>query len=461
MGMRSVYRSVAIALISATGLTVGAGCGGDDPVVPVRSYLDGQVTVRAEVDSIPDYRDFEILVAAADGSGDTLGYAVTDSTGAFRMSILAAERGVYPLVVSRRGAVVADGQIVVADGDSATMRLRVPVASRMIVIRSPENAAWLAYRNTKALHNRDFLELLQSGRITSDTHAGMFRRTADMYWNLRTQFAGTIGADVAAAESILLMEGIDDSLVVRRAQIIAGDRAGFEDVARAARRAQARLGGLESAIALLDSFKTALPKGSDLEAALESEVVMALVDSGEVDRAVGRARALSRTYPKSAWADWAKDAVYEMENLMPGMPAPTFQARTWDGDEFSFTAIDNETTPLLLEFFGPTDESFRRELAARDTLIAVLARMRVATVAISVETDSTLNEAFFESRDQSHFQLALPAGHDDPIARLYNVRVLPKRVLILNGNIVGKYVGPGSIRTIINDAEAVVSEPPA
>ncbi len=460
--MLSAYRSVAIALVLTTGLTaVIAGCGGNDQAVSVRSFLEGRVTVRAEVDSIPDYRDFEILVAAADGSGDTLGCALTDSTGTFRMPIVTAERGVYRLVVTRRGAVLADGQIVVADGDSATMSLRVPVASRMIVIRSPENAAWLAYRNTKALHNRDLLQLLQSGQISADQHAGMFRRTADMYWNLRTQFTGTIGADIAAAESILLMEGIDDSLVVRRAQVVAGDRAGFEDVARAARRAQARLGGLESAIALLDSFKTAVPKGSDLGAAIESEVVMALVDSGEVDRAGGRARALGRNYRESPWADWAKDAVYETENLMPGMPAPTFQSRMWDGGEFSFAAIDNETTPLLLEFFGPADESFRRELAARDTLIAALSRMRVATVAISVETDSTLNEAFFESRDQSHFQFALPGGLEDPIARLYNVRMLPKRVLILKGNIVGKYVGPGSIRAIINDAEAVVSQAPA
>ena len=129
----------------------------------VRSRLEGYVTVRADVDSTLDYRGFEILVASADGRADTLGYATSDSTGFFSMDLLAPERGIYPVFFSRRGAVLKQGQIVVAEGDSASLNLRLPDPVRPLIIRSNENAAWLAYRNSKAVHNRQLLELVRSG----------------------------------------------------------------------------------------------------------------------------------------------------------------------------------------------------------------------------------------------------------------------------------------------------------
>ncbi len=448
-------RAPVTVLVALVGVVALAGCRGEQQQRPVRSLLEGHVTVRAEVDTTRDYRDFEVLVASADGEADTLGFAITDSTGFFRMELTAPERGIYPLIVSRRGALLKQGQIVIAEADTASLRLRLPDGNRPLVIRSVENAAWLAYRNTKMVHNRELLSLIQSGEYSPEGQSTVFRQSAQALWSLFEQFPGTIGAEVASAESILMLEGIDDSVVVARIHSIRKDHTAFADAARAARRAQARLHGQDSSLALMRRLMEDVTD-QDVRAALASEIVAANVDSNDLEAAVTEARTIIATYPETEWADWAQNAVYEMENLMPGMAAPSFEAVTWEGETYTFDA----TAPnvVLLEFFRPTDETFARERPLRDSLASGVAR-DVTVIAISVETDRDLNEAFFESSVAS-VNIALPAGLDDPIAQLFNVRVLPKRLLIKDGKIVGKYTGP-AIEAVANDLLALQAERPS
>jgi hypothetical protein len=425
------------------------GCRADDRPV-VRSQLDGYVTVRPEVDSTQDYRGFEVLVASSDGEADTLGYGVTDSTGYFRILIEAPERGIYPLIVSRRGARVKYGQIVLAEADTASMRLRVPDGDRPLIIRSVENAAWMAYRNSKMVHNRELLSLIQSGQYSAESHATRFMQSAQILWALSEQFPGTIGAGMASVESVLMIEGVNDSLVVERVMSLPMDGPGFVDVVRAARRAEARLRGQVSAIALVRNLSEKTTD-QELQAALASEMVVAYADSNMLEEAVIEANKIDADYADSPWAQWARGTVYEIENLMPGMLAPSFSAVTWTGEEYSF---DPSTTGIvLLEFFRPTDATYIRERAMRDSLASYKRGENVTFVSVSLEPDSDLNEAFFGSQP-STVQIALPLGSEDPLARSFNVRVHPKRFLIKDGVILGKYSGP-AIQAVADDLMAV------
>ncbi|MBT8400960.1 MAG: alkyl hydroperoxide reductase [Rhodothermia bacterium] len=453
---RTVNRPAGALLVVA--LMLFAACNEQPDANTVTSYLQGSVTTRAEVDSIRDYRGFEVLVASADGLADTLGIAITDSTGSFSMTIVGPERGIYPLLVRRRGALLKQGQIVVADGDSATMNLRIPDGRRPLVIRSKENAAWLAYRNTKAVHNRELLAIVQSGDLTEQSHRDRFALTAELLWNLQSQFPGTIGAEIAAAESILMLDGIRDSMAVERALTLDVDAPGFVDVARAVRRAESRRKGLDAAVGRLESFKEKATS-ANRKAAFESEIVLALVDSGRVENAIARARNLRSDYGDTEWAGWAKDAIYELENLMPGMPAPEVAGRTWSGDQFDLSSESVGT--FLLEFFQPRDNGFLREASIRDSLIQVASANGVTYVSVSVDPDSVINEAFFESRDSARIQLALSGGRDDSFAKAYNVQVLPKRILIHQGRIVAKYTGAGTLPALMRDIAQIGATPPS
>jgi peroxiredoxin len=414
------------------------------PEVPkeVRSYLQGRLTVDPEVDPVPDYSGFEVLVAAQDSAGnpDTLGFATTDTTGTFRLDVTAPERGVYPLYISRRGTVLKVGELAVDEGDSATVNVVFPVEeNRLLMVRSAENAAWLAYKNTKAQYNNAVMRMLQGGGYQAGLARQNVGQTSAILWSLREQFPGTIGADIATAESVIMLDGWDDSLLVARAQTIDPTNPSFVDVVRAARRAQARREGQEAALALVRSFEQ---KVEDVEtkAGIASEVVVAYSDSLRRNEAIEAARALKRDYAETPWAAWADRAIYEIENLAPGTPAPTFQVIDRTGRAVSLEVLRDRL--VLLEFYRPEDPAFDQQLATRNALLTALGPDTLVVVSISLQPDTSLNDAFREGRFFPGLHVIATQGAESQVVKAYNVSVLPTRVLIdWRGNLVRKYVG--------------------
>ncbi len=121
--------SLVLFLLSATTL---AGCK-PDPDPQVKAFAEGTLTIRPQADSTQDYSGFEVLlVTQVEGDVDTLGMAVTASDGAFSMNITASEEGIYPLVISRVGAMLAFEEFVVVDGDSTRVSGAFPLMGRRI-----------------------------------------------------------------------------------------------------------------------------------------------------------------------------------------------------------------------------------------------------------------------------------------------------------------------------------------
>ena len=176
------------------------GCGrASRDVGTVQSFLEGTITLSAELDSTGDFGGFEVLIASlADDDLDTLGIASTDSTGRFVMDIVAPNDGIYPLYIRRGGGLLKQDQIVVADGDSATTSIRLPLGNRPVMIRSNQNAAWMAYRNVKARHNTVLYEAMRTGTLDEATMGSGIRQTAEIMWSLRSTYPGTMGAQIAA-----------------------------------------------------------------------------------------------------------------------------------------------------------------------------------------------------------------------------------------------------------------------
>lgn len=427
------------------GLMVGAlvACGAAESTPPpIRSYMEGHITVRAEVDSIQDYRGFEVLVASsptANADLDTLGFAVTDSTGFFQMDITAPDRGIYAVIIARRGQILKVDEMAVAEGDSAQMRLLLPAGQRPIAIRSQENAAWLAFRNTQAQHNQELMGIVQDGNFREADVRRSIEQTATILWNLQEQYPNTIGGAMAAAQSIITLDDWNDSLLVERMRQIEPDNPRLVDVVRIGRGAVARLAGQDSAVAFVRSFQRQVEHPRDW-AGLQSEIVIAYMDSSKNDLALAAVQELKQASADSVWVDWANQAQYELENLMPGMPAPTFTATTYDGEDFSLEDLRGRL--VLLEFYRPEMPAFQQELATRNTLYEVAAPGSFDIVSISLQPDTLLNEAFFEDRAFPGIHIIGPGGPSYDVAEQYAVTALPTRVLIdQEGRILTKYVG--------------------
>lgn len=407
---------------------------------PVQSVLRGTVTVNPEIDSTADYSGFELLVIQQAGNAvDTLGQAVTDRSGQFEMAVAAPERDVYPLIIRRRGTVVASDDYVAAPGDTATMRVQMPVGNRPLPIRSPENSAWMAYRNTLSLHRQGLIERVQADTVQASAMGENVQQTASILWSMENSYANTLGAAYARAEAVTLLAGWDDSLAVARAREIAPTNPRFVEVAQTARRAQARLDGQESALKLVRDFQARAQTNSQ-RAALQAEIVRAHVDSLEQDAALEAAQQLITNYPNSRWADWADRTTYEIENLMPGMPAPEFSVTTWNGARLDLA--DLQGRPVVLEFYQPSNQLYQKQIPTRKALYEDTRPADLALVSVSLQPDTLLNEGFFEGRELPGIHVVAPEEVARSFVSTYNLGSLPTRFVIdAEGNIVGKYVG--------------------
>lgn len=393
-------------------------------------------------DSLRDAAGIALMVLFREGDAlDTLGQAVTDAEGRFRMAVRAPEKGVYPLFIAYRGVVQRVEDLVVAQADTATLRAPFPVGRRPIIIRSRENAAWLAYKNTRLVHSRNLQAFGEAAALDTLGFLRATYQTIGILWNMSESYGGTMGADLAAAQSVVMLEGLDDSLLVARARVFEPERTGFVEAARAARRAHARRLGLNSSIALLDELYAKV-KDPAVKAELLSEYVTAYADFNRIPEAEAKAGELQTRFEGSEWARWAAHVRYDFQRLMPGMPAPELQIRTREGDQFRLS--DLEGSLVLLEFYAPQDPLYQEELHLRNNLIRATAGLPFSVVSVSTERDTAVVGALARIRPFPGIHAIIPdsaAGGDD-IRTRYNLHLLPRRFLIApDGKILSKYDG--------------------
>ena len=405
----------------------------------VRGHLAGVVTVSAEIDATDNFEGFEIIVGNEGLDGiDTLAFAVTDRSGRFETDVSAPMRGLYPVIIAREGQILHIDQYIIADGDSATFAVELPTSNRPIRFRSHENAAWLAFQNTQALHNSSLVELLQEGAVDEERIERQVNQVSQILWSLEENFPGTVGADLAVAEAIIVLEGWNDSLLVAQAKNIDETNPRYIDIIRAARRSEARLNGQSAALDLLLAYQLRT-NDRDLHAAIQSEVVVAHMDSLDARNARLAARNMQQSYPNTPWSDWAGTVLYEIDNLMPGSPAPELSLTTLDGESISLADFRGKF--VLLEFYAPASEDYLRQLPVRNAISSAY-EDDLEIVSISLQSDPAILEAFFEDRDVPGHHVALEEGADAPVVQSYSIAVLPMRYLIdREGAIVGRYPG--------------------
>jgi len=450
---RALWGGLLLGLVGAFGL----GCRTEPDLI--ESHLRGEVTVRASIDSTKDYSGFRVLVVQAEGRAlDTLGQAVTERDGSFEMTVRAPERGIYPLTLwGRQGRQrLASTDYVVAEGDSARLNVELPLNRGRLRVRSDESAALMAYRNTVAQHRRALVQQIQSDAADSTALDRSVRQTSSILWSLQETFPGAYATELAAVESLSLLAGRNDSLVVERARSLAPTNPRYVEAARIARRAETRLRGQEAALELLTAFETRAPT-DDKRAGVQSLRVQAFIDSLQAKAALSAAQSLKNQHPNTRWAEWADRAMYEVNNLLPGTQAPAIRARTVDGDSVSLRVLRGR--PVVLEYFRPGNDLYTRQLSARNELYRGTRADSVAFVSISVEPDTLVHRAFTEGRAFPGHAVIAPEGLEDPLATAYNVATVPSRVLVdAEGQIVGRYPGTAFL-SLQEDLARLLREP--
>lgn len=447
------------AVLSVFGLVLALGC--ELPRDAHRAHLSGQITARSDVAGAEDNSGFRVLVLDAEGrSLDTLARARTNRDGRFDTSVPAPERGIYTLTVwGRRGnEQLGSTEYVVADGDSATVNLTLPPQRGRLRVRSQENAALSAYQNTLAQHRTSLVRALRSGGTDAKPTGRRIRRTSSILWRLRDTFPGTYASQLAATASLSLLAGRNDSLVVERLQSIEPSNPRYVEAAQIGRRAAARLRGQKAALNFLDEFETRATTDAQ-RAGVQAARVRLFIDSLESKAALSAAEDLRNRFPNTRWAEWADRAAYEVRNLVPGKEAPTFTARTVRGDSLTLRSLRGR--PVVLEYFTPGNDLFRRQLGTRKALHEATRPDSASFVSVSVQPDTLLNRVLFEEGAVPGRKIIAAEGTEDPIAEAYNVTRVPTRFLIgADGRLVERYEGTAFLALQEDLAALVDGTPP-
>lgn len=405
-----------------------------------QGYLQGQITVRSDLSATGSYDEFRVLVLEAEGrSIDTLACADTDENGHFATTVTAPERGIYTLSVWGRPGndQLVSTEYVVADGDSTTFNLTLPLDRQRLRLNSQENAALDAYRNILALHRNALVNELRTDLTDSEPTRRRIRQTSSMLWRLRETFPGTYASQLAAAGSLSLLASRADSLLLERVHSIEPSNPRYVEAVQIGRRAAARLQGQSATLDFLDTFEARATSDAQ-RAGVQAARVQLFIDSLQSEAALSAAATLRRDYPHTRWAEWANRVSYELKNLRPGLPAPTLRARTVAGDSLSLQSLRGH--PVLLEYYAPGDDLYGRQLATRNALYEATRPDSVTFVSVSVQPDTVVYRAFLSDRSLPGYSVIASGGRRDPIVRAYNVVGVPTRFLIdRDGRIVGRY----------------------
>ena len=425
--------------IAAVAVLWLVGCRRDDTST-VESHFSGRLTVSSEIDSTGDFSGFEVAVLSSDTEDDldTLGYTVTGADGSFQMALRARERGIYPLEIRRNDRLLVRDQFALGDDDSASISVEFPMKRSMLIVRSRENGAWMAYRNTRALHNQKLAELSSDPAATLNDLRSSVLQAVEILWSLPESYPGTIGAELARAEAVIMLEGWNDSLVAIRAGAISPAEAGYTSTVQALRRSTARLHGTAAAVDTLTRRLSAITD-TEISNAIRAEIVLAHLDSMHVEEAREVALELQSKTESESWKDWAASAIFEIDNLMPGMAAPNASFKDLEGRDLDLNFFFD--TMVLLEFIDPRDINAVINQRSRTDLLKLSDGTNLQVITVSLSGDRAANEIYLDNRSTSEAYIVPRDGIDSDIARAYNVQTVPKRFLIHQGKIVAKYAG--------------------
>ncbi|WP_103028624.1 TlpA family protein disulfide reductase [Salinibacter altiplanensis] len=419
-------------------LVLGSAC--QPPSSSIQSHLRGRITVAPSADSSDPYRDVRVLVLRPAGRRlDTLGHARPGPDGRFQMPISAPERGIYSLSIWGRGGrtQLASTEYVVAADDTASLHVALPTGGEGVRPVSPENRALRAYRNAMAMYQRLLTRRLRDDSPSANVQVQNIRLTSSVLWSLRDRYPGTYAAEFAAVESLSLLEGWNDSLIVVRARQISPNSPRYGDAAHIARRAEARLYGHRAALTLLDTLEARAP-GPRQRAGVQAARIQAFLDSAQVKAALSASQQLRTRFPHTPWARGARRTEHEAAHLQPGMTAPNLTLPTLRGDTLSLHALRGR--PVVLEYYRPGLDLYALQRPLRNALYDATRADSVAFVSISTEPDTLINHAFLQDRRLPGHRAIATGAPQGPLVAPYNAAHVPSWILIDHtGAIVDRY----------------------
>lgn len=433
-------------------VTIGACSKAQD--YPYLSTITGRITVADSVDASGDFSGFTLSIVVTDSTGrpDTLYSAVTDIEGNFRSQLYVPSQGRYPMTIGRYGNQLATAVVVLGQEDTVKISAEFPSIEQTFLVDSPENEAIRAYDRVTRSYER-VLTFMRAGAVSQDSIPIELMKWSDIYWEMKDLYPGSLASRLGIIESLTILDGLDDSLLVSKVENLQTDENLMRSVTILATSAYARTKGLDATLDYLTRRKNEATQLNNRRY-LDMSRVQLLSDSLRIDDALAEMASFERTYTDEVSKGWASMMVYDLGNLSLGKPMPAFSLEMEGGDMLHSDSLKG--SPYVLEIASLRDAVYQEQFAQMQGYFYVYNPAGVNFITLPVEDNIVVVDAFFEERQQLWPLAEAGTWRNGDLFRRLNVTSLPVRFLVdADGNIVRKYVG--HINTLLEDLNRVAA----
>ena len=462
----------------AFGLSGCGSCSREEPrPTEERTRIFGTITLDETFIPMPDdtlgVEGTRVLVVDLAGEPDTLFHAGTDTLGVFDGEAVFPRQGAYAFRVYRNERRMADTTLLLAAHDTVRIEGSLPRFTGAARIHSRESEAMRTLNRLERQYNR-VMQIAAAGGIARDTIPLILDNWSSIYWQVFENWPGTIASRAAAHESMRMLEGRNDDLLMQRLR----DHGDHEDI----RQLAARFGfmsvlnreGLDAAIAWADSLE-AESTSRETRLRISKNRIEVLYDSSRIDQARTRIRDYENRFGGDAEADaWLSVMRYDVEQLSPGQPLPSFELEVHDpvteNGEDQLTGIHQDTrimtleelrgAPAMIEVVSLADRAYQANYLQLYTLHLLYHEENVQFLTIPVERSPIAVRAFFEERGQGWPVAKAGAYAESDLDERWNIYEMPVRFLIdSEWRIIRKFHGHNvnelfvELNNIINDGD--------
>lgn len=429
------------------------GCSSDSETK--QAVVSGKITVADSIDTTGDFSGIGLTIIkkdSANAAADTLFHASTDSTGAFSGVARFPENRQYPLIISRNNRNLTRIGIILANNDSVSIEGKLPNLRQTLSITSAEHEAMDVYQNVKRNYQR-VMRYARAGKITGDTLRQEILKWSNLFWDVYNSRKGTIASELAAYESIRLLQGWNGEKMMEHIRSIQSNDEFAVLAANYGKEYIAQSEGLEPALLYLDTLSEISQK-REVDMRISMERIKLLYDSARVDAAQEAMKQFKKEYhTEGAVENWVESISYDLNYLSPGSAIPDFQFKQ------NSTIISRDSllgTPYILEITSLTNGLYQQQFDRTVVIHSIYKNYGLHVITLPIDQSQITIDAFFNARVKPWPVASAQSFEREQLTEKFNVRMVPTRFLVdRNGNIVRKYVGR-EYRDVIDGIQKII-----
>lgn len=421
-------------------LSAFAGCSAEGD--RKTAVVNGSFSVSDSIDATRNFSGIGFTIIkkdSANADADTLLHRLTDSTGSFSGKVRFPEKRQYAAFISRNGRNLVRIGVILADGDTVNISGELPDLQNTLEIQSREHEAMKVYQRI----NRGFQRIAtyaQAGRLRGDSLGNELNKWSRLYWEVYQENKGTLAAELAASESVRLLEGWNNEAMMKKIRSVQNKDELINLAATFGKEYLAKSEGLDYTLGYLDTLQNNA-RSDNTSMRIKIERIKLLYDSARVEQAKQHLQDFRKQYEKDSDAQtWADAISYDLNYLSQGDTIPSFSFPV-NGITISRNSLTG--TPYILEITTLANRLYQDQYDRTVAIHSLYKHFGLQVVTIPLDNSQVTIDAFFEERGVKPWPVAPAQAFDrQELLDRFNIRVVPTRFLIdKQGKIVRKYVG--------------------